>query len=163
MEMTDKTHRGWGYDRGPIDGLSPVPGPNADILYAMGHRPEDGDGLFVTMNACPDADGDLVRACLAQFSRNLLGFPGGKSQYGLEYVPFKHSYPAEVEEHLGTAKARELLQEKMIGELKKLAHTHPVAVWRTWPDIDRNADGVGCYMRLHVMTEAQFQVFAQSK
>jgi hypothetical protein len=160
--MTE-THPGW---CGCIIGLSPKKAPNADLLHYMGHEKAERDCVFSLEYKVGSrdkiTDKALAKLCYAPFRRNLIGAPTHYSQFGLIYAEFAHRYPPEVEERLGTAPARELMQGVMVAELEKLAATHSVAVWRTWPEIDHHGGWIKCYMRLHVMTEAQYQTFAQT-
>lgn len=135
------------------------------VLEAMGHLKvghlkalQDNAYTFLTS---PIPDAELYRLCSAPFKRNLKGAPMHRSQYGLEFTEFSHHYTPDVVEAMGTARARDLMQRQMASEMEKLAQTHPVAVWRTYPEIETSQGRLCGYLRMYVMTEAQYQHFAQ--
>lgn len=108
-------------------------------------------------------DPETQRIIMGLFTRNLRGMPMHKSQFGGEYREFKAGISPEVEEALGTQKARDCLRRSLIVALRP--YTPSIAVWRHWPEIERcptnHAVSLKIYARLHCMTEEDYGAFVQ--
>lgn len=131
-----------------------------EAFRRMGYRAdiaEDRHGLTQS------TDPETSDAVTSLFRRNLRGASMQRSQYGLEYLGWHCRCSTHTEEAIGTDKAKDILRQEARDALEVFAGTHPVAVWRFWPAIERceKTKRLALYMRVHVMTEQDFQAFAQ--
>lgn len=147
---------------------SPV-GSDGEMLFRtmFGRWPEeDGEAHGWQARANDERDKETEAIVCNVFGRNLQSTLTVKSQYGYTHVAWSSALSVLVEEALGTTKAKDILRKEAREALQQLGPTYSVAVWRKWPSIDRCPGGTNrlkLRMRLHVMTEAAYQAFAQQE
>jgi hypothetical protein len=103
------------------------------------------------------ADSETELFVCALFSRNIAGAACAISQFNKPYVSFRVFCPSRFEEASGTERAKEALRETMADALRPFAGH--VAVWRKWPEIYRDADGIGISARFHLVTEKTYETY----
>ena len=97
----------------------------------------------------------------AYFKRNIRGYVSFISQYKQQYVTYRYVCPAQIEEALGTEKARIAMRKMVTDAIEPFKGA--VAVWRKWPRINRSDGLLHLSMRFHLMIEADLEAFYPSE
>jgi hypothetical protein len=105
------------------------------------------------------SDPETEQAVCSLFARNVAGYTGAKSQFGGMFVTVSERCHPCFEEALGTERAKAILRKVVVDTLEP--YKGSVAVCRRWPEIIRDAGGgLVVHMRLHLMTQADLDMFA---
>ena len=98
---------------------------------------------------------------MSLFAANLRGLSMINSQFGVRYTSYQLAIEPAVEEATGTERVKAALLSQARKELKPFAEM--VAVWRTWPQIDRDKStgALTLYARFHLLTPEALAVYRQ--
>jgi hypothetical protein len=139
------------YERRVIDGL--LLGFNRQSFLGDNGPPVRGGSIANAL------DEPTAKRVLGFFSHNIPGSPTASSQFAQPYTELCLRVPVAIELALGTEKAKEALLTAI--EVELTPYRGLVAVWRSWPRIERRGDGgqLEFRARLHLMLKSEYRAF----